>query len=73
MNESGNAVATLVNFYKIPLDQIDPAIVPPSTKPGTPEFEDAVIMHYVLRYAEKGWQAMVTVADGYVRVLAIPQ
>lgn len=30
-------------------------------------------MHYVLRYAENGWQAMVTVDNGFVRVLAIPQ
>ena len=60
-------------IFQIPLDQLDPAIVPPSTKPGTPEFEQAVIMHYVLRYAEKGWQAIVTVNDGFVRVLAIPQ
>ena len=60
-------------IFQIPLDQLDPAIVPPSTKPGTSEFEQAVIMHYVLRYAEKGWQAIVTVNDGFVRVLAIPQ
>lgn len=60
-------------IFQIPLDQIDPAIAPPDTKPGTPEFEEAVIMHYVLRYAEKGWQAMVKVDDGFVRVLAIPQ
>lgn len=60
-------------IFQIPLDQIDPAIAPPGTKPGTPEFEEAVIMHYVLHYAEKGWQAMVTVDDGFVRVLAIPQ
>ena len=60
-------------IFQIPLDQIDPAIAPPGTKPGTPAFEEAVIMHYVLRYAEKGWQAMVTMDDGFVRVLAIPQ
>jgi hypothetical protein len=36
----------------IPLDQIDPAIVPRGAKTGTPEFEQAVIMHYALRYAE---------------------
>ena len=60
-------------IVQIPLDRLDPAIVPPSTKPGTPEFEQAVIMHYALRYAEKGWQAMVKVNDGFVRVLAIPQ
>lgn len=60
-------------IFQIPLDQIDPAIAPPNTKPGTTEFEQAVIMHYVLRYAGKGWQAMVTVDEGFVRVLAIPQ
>lgn len=37
-------------IFQIPLDQIDPAIAPPGTKPGTPEFEEAVIMHYVLHY-----------------------
>lgn len=60
-------------IFQIPLDQIDPAIVPAGTKPGTPEFEQALIMHYALRYAEKGWQAMVTINDDFVRVLAIPQ
>ena len=60
-------------IFQIPLDQIDPAIAPPNTKPGATEFEQAVIMHYVLRYAGKGWQAMVTVDNGFVRVLAIPQ
>ena len=60
-------------IFQIPLDQLDAAIVPPGIKPGSPEFEQAVIMHYALRYAAKGWQAMVTVNDGFVRVLAIPQ
>ncbi|MGA7951201.1 MAG: tetratricopeptide repeat protein [Thiobacillaceae bacterium] len=60
-------------IFQIPLDQLDPAIVPLNSEPGTPEFEQAVITRYALRYAEKGWQAMVTVNDGYVRVLAIPQ
>lgn len=26
-------------IFQIPPDQLDPAIVPPNTKPGTPEFE----------------------------------
>lgn len=60
-------------IFQIPLDQLDAAIVPPGVKPGTHEFEQAVIMHYALRYAAKGWHAMVTVNDGFVRVLAIPQ
>jgi tetratricopeptide (TPR) repeat protein len=60
-------------IFQIPLDQLDPAILPAGADPGTAEFDQAVIMHYALRYAEKGWQAMVTVSDGFVRVLAIPQ
>jgi hypothetical protein len=60
-------------IFQIPLAQLDPAIAPSGARPGTPEFEQAVIMHYALRYAEKGWQAMVTVDSGFVRVLAIPQ
>jgi tetratricopeptide (TPR) repeat protein len=64
---------TAPEIFQLPLDQIDPAILPAGVRPGTEEFEQAVIMHYMLRYAEKGWQALVTVNDGFVRVLAIPQ
>ena len=60
-------------IFQIPLEQLDPAIIHSGTRPGTTEFDQAVIMHYALRYAEKGWQAMVTVDSGFVRVLAIPQ
>lgn len=52
--------------FPLPLDEVDPAIVPTGASPDTPEFEQAVIMHYALRYAAKGWQAIVTVNDGFV-------
>lgn len=60
-------------IFQIPLAGLDPAIVPTGAAPGTPEFEQAVILHYAMPYAEKGWQALVTVDGEYVRVLAIPQ
>lgn len=60
-------------IFQLPLAELDPAIVPAGAAPGTPEFEQAVILHYAMQYAEKDWQALVTVDGEYVRVLAIPQ
>jgi Flp pilus assembly protein TadD len=60
-------------IFQVPFAEIDPAILPAGYAPGSPEFEQAVIMHYALKYAERGWEAMVTVDDQLVRVLAIPR
>ena len=40
---------------------------------GSPEFDQAVIARYALDYASKGWSAVVTVDDEFVRVVAIPE
>jgi len=60
-------------IFQIPIAEIDPAILSTEFAPGSPEFEQAVIMHYALQYAEKGWEALVSVGDQFVRVLAIPR
>ena len=40
---------------------------------GSPDFDQAVIARYALEYASKGWNAVVTVDDEFVRVVAIPE
>jgi len=60
-------------IFQIPFAEIDPAILSAEHAPGSPEFEQAVIMHYALKYAERGREALVTVDDQFVRVLAIPR
>jgi tetratricopeptide (TPR) repeat protein len=44
--------------------------LPPRGRPG---FDQAVIARYALEYASKGWNAVVTVDDEYVRVVAVPE
>jgi tetratricopeptide (TPR) repeat protein len=60
-------------IFQLPLSELPPDMVPTDGTPGTPEFEEAVILNYAIKYAVKGWQAAVTVDDGYVRVVAIPE
>lgn len=60
-------------IFQVPLAELPANVLSPGRIPGTPEFEQAVIMHYALKYASKGWQALVTVDREFVRVLAIPQ
>ncbi len=57
-------------IFQFPLASIDMASLPPSTDAG---FDQAVVTHYALHYAAKGWTAAVVVSDGMVRVLAVPQ
>lgn len=57
-------------IFQIPLDSVDFEGLPPKTDSG---FEQAVITHYALSYAAKGWNAAVVVDDGFVRVLAVVQ
>ena len=40
---------------------------------GSPDFDQAVIARYALEYASKGWNAVVTVDDESVRVVAVPE
>ncbi|MCK2088878.1 hypothetical protein MXC99_11925 [Thauera aromatica] len=51
-------------IFQIPLDDLDPAGLPPR---GTPEFEQTVIGRYALDYAARGWQAVVAVDDAFAR------
>lgn len=57
-------------IFQTPIAQIDVTGLPPS---GSPSFDQAVIARYALQYASKGWNAIVTVDDEYVRVVAIPE
>lgn len=57
-------------IFQHPLSSLDLPGLPPSADPG---FEQAVISHYALQYAAKGWNAAVVVSDGMVRVVAVPQ
>jgi tetratricopeptide (TPR) repeat protein len=57
-------------IFQRPLDQIDISGLP---QRGTPEFEQAVISHYAMQYAARGWNAFVTVDDEFVRVVAVPE
>jgi tetratricopeptide (TPR) repeat protein len=52
------------------LDEIDPDGLPPR---DSEHFAQALIARYALDYAGRGWNALVTVDDEHVRVLAIPE
>ena len=52
------------------IDELDLPGLPPR---DTPSFDQALISHFALQYAGRGWNALVTVDDKYVRVLAIPE
>lgn len=57
-------------IFQIPLASLNQAGLPSHTDPV---FEQAVIAHYALQYAAKGWNAAVVVSDGIVRIIAVPQ
>ena len=57
-------------IFQTPIAQIDATGLPPR---GSPEFDQALIARYALTYATKGWNAVVTVDDKYVRVVAVPE
>lgn len=57
-------------IFQTPLDSIAVEGLPPITDSG---FEQAVIAHYALQYGAKGWNAVVVVSDGFLRVVAVPQ
>ena len=53
--------------------RIDELDLPGLPRRGTPEFDQFLISHFAMQYAGRGWNALVTVDDEYVRVLAIPE
>lgn len=57
-------------IFQTPIAKIDATGLPPR---GSPEFDQALIARYALSYATKGWNAIVTVDDKYVRVVAVPE
>ncbi len=57
-------------IFQRPIASLDLAGLPPVTDSG---FEEAVILQFAMRYAAKGWAAVVAVRDGMVRVVAVPQ
>jgi hypothetical protein len=57
-------------IFQKPIASIDTTGLPPR---DSPDFAQALITRYALEYANKGWNAVVTVDDEYMRVLAIPE
>lgn len=57
-------------IYQKPIDEIDLAGLPPR---GAEGFDRALIARYALEYAGRGWAAIVTVDDQFVRVVAVPE
>lgn len=57
-------------IFQIPLSKIETEGLPPRS---SSDFVQALITRYALQYASKGWNAVVTVDDEYVRVVAIPE
>ena len=57
-------------IFQKPVTALDMAGLPSR---GSPDFDQAVIARYALEYANKGWSAVVTVDNEFVRVVAIPE
>jgi len=57
-------------IYQKSVEDIDLSGLPPR---GTADFDQAIITRYALEYAARGWNAVVTVDDQYVRVVAVPE
>ena len=57
-------------IYQKPVADIDLTGLPSR---GTPDFDQALILRYAMGYAARGWNAVVTVDDQYVRVVAVPE
>ena len=57
-------------IYQKPIDEIDLAGLPPR---GTEGFDQTLIARYALEYAARGWNAIVTVDDKFIRVVAVPE
>lgn len=52
------------------IDDLDLTGLPSRDSEG---FEQALISRYALEYAQRGWNALVTLDDNYVRVIGIPE
>jgi hypothetical protein len=42
-------------IFQLPLSALPLDAVLDEIAPGSPEYEQAVIMHFALKYADKGW------------------
>jgi len=61
-------------ILQVPIVELDTSQLPADARqPGTDAFERAVLTHYALKYAERGWNAAVTVDGEFVRVVAVPE
>ena len=56
-------------IFQKPIASVDTAGLPPR---GSPEFDQALIARIAMDYAGRGWNAVVTVDDAFVRVVAVP-
>ena len=60
-------------FYSIPIHRFDLGLLPPQARrPGSEEFKQAVVEHFVREYAVKDQTALVTVDDDEIQVFAFP-
>ena len=57
-------------IYQKLIDEIDVAGLPPR---GSESFDQALITRYALEYAGRGWAAIVTVDNQFIRVVAVPE
>lgn len=57
-------------ILQIAINDLDLSGLPPR---NSPDFDQSLILRYTMIYAQKGWNALVTVDDEFVRVLAIPE
>ena len=61
-------------ILQVPVAEFDTSQLPAGARqPGTDAFEQAVLTHFALKYAERGWNAAVTVDNAHIRVVAVPQ
>ena len=59
---------------QIPVKDFDTSLLPSDARiPGTEAFETAVMTHFGMHYAGKGWNAAVTVDDELIRIVAVPE
>ena len=57
-------------IFQKPIASVDTAGLPPR---GSPDFGPALIARIAMDYAGRGWNAVVTVDDAFVRVVAVPE
>ena len=65
---------TAPEIRQIPVRAFDTSPLPSDARiPGTEAFETAVMTHFGMHYAGKGWNAAVTVDDELIRIVAVPE